>query len=69
MHLKASNGSKQSKHLCIALHAVAPNSLINSVFSDKHNGHATTLDGGAIPYFCNFSLVFSDIQSVVQAGE
>ena len=53
----------------MALHAVAPNSLINCVFLDEHRGHKTTFDGEAIPNFCNFCFVFSDIQSVVQAGE
>ena len=50
MHLKNSNGSKQSEHLYMALQAVAPNSLISFTFFELHCGHKTVLEGGAMPY-------------------
>ena len=62
MHLKYSNGSKQSLHLYDALHAVEPNSLTTAVFNELQRGHATSrlpcnnsrllpaLAGGAMPY-------------------
>ena len=69
MHLKNSNGSKQSEHLYIALQAVDPNSLMRFTFFELHCGHMTNLEGGAIPYFLSFFFVEFVIQSVVQAGE
>ena len=39
----------------MALQAVAPNSLMSSVFLELHCGHITVLEGGAIPYLLSFS--------------
>jgi hypothetical protein len=48
MHLKYSNGSKQSPHLYAALHGVEPNSLISVVLVALHRGHAIALSAPKI---------------------
>lgn len=79
MHLKYSNGSRQSSHLQDALQAVDPNSLIIVVCFDPQRGQAIAgfpsrsrlladSSGGAMPYFRNFSRPESLIQSVVHGG-
>jgi hypothetical protein len=71
----------QSLHWYCALQAVEPNWLIIRVFFDLHRGQGTLVGsanktllstsswGGAIPYSSKFLRPFSEIQSVVHAGE
>src|SRR5271163_4670278 len=83
MHLKRSNGSRQSRQRCSALHGVEPNSLIVSVLAERHRGQTTMRlvaaalhvradaaagDGGMMPYCSSLRRPSGVIQSLLQAG-
>src|SRR5271170_7995714 len=81
MHLKYSNGSRQARQRCSALHGVEPNSLMHSVSVDVQRGQATgvgprrisrmeeaDLCGGTMPYSNNLRRPSTLIQSLVHAG-
>jgi hypothetical protein len=51
------------------LHAVDPNSLTRTAFTEPQRGQATLRSGGAMPWRRSFSRPCAEIQSLVHGGD